>query len=69
MTLDDFRNLKDGDKVHFIVDHDLWNFKYGEIITRKVDWLDCDISSKFVNENGVTDYLSYIDVEAIKEKE
>lgn len=71
MTKEEFTSLKHGDKVMF-VPCEKWgaeNYDYhrGEVLIREKSWLDCKDTVKFVNSDGVADYLSHTEVELIQE--
>lgn len=71
MTKEEFDNLQNGDKVRLVNCNDFkkgWGFKEGDILTRKKDWLDCDLNVRFDGEHDHHWFYAE-DIELIKEVE
>ena len=72
MKSQEFKELKDGDKVVLTVTRRLYgDLPVGSVLTRSKDWLDDDFSVKFTytKPNGVEDYHFFVcdEVELVKE--
>ena len=66
MLQSEFESLKEGDKVAFIGDVEWFDIPEGTILTRKVRWLDDNVTRGF-NYDGDWDFFNAEDVDFIKE--
>ena len=73
MNAQEFKELKDGDKVALTAARRLYGdtLPVGSVLTRSKDWLDDDLSVKFTytKPDGVEDYHFFVcdEVELVKE--
>lgn len=68
MTLEDFKNLKNGDTVTFAGGFStFYGLKEGDTLTRKTHWLDDDHSVMFSYGPNTDDDYHFFTIEDIKE--